>query len=250
MRIDWWTLALQTVNVLILIWILSRFLFRPVVGDHRRAARGGGQAPRRRGGGEAAGDRGARGRRGGGARGIAAARDEVLRQAAADAETQRAAALASARAEVEQLRAAAEAEMRSARAAEAAAASDRAARLAVDIAGKLLARLPDSARVDGFVDGLAEALASLPAASRDGLGAGGHAAADGGARRSPPQETQSCRDAFATALGRPLDFAVAVDPTLIAGLELETPHAVVRNSFRADLTRIVEELTRHDRVQH
>lgn len=30
MRIDWWTLALQTVNVLILIWILGRFFFRPV----------------------------------------------------------------------------------------------------------------------------------------------------------------------------------------------------------------------------
>ena len=40
MRIDWWTLALQTVNVLILIWILSRFLFRPIVGviEERRAA--------------------------------------------------------------------------------------------------------------------------------------------------------------------------------------------------------------------
>ena len=31
MRIDWWTLALQTVNVLILIWILARFFFRPVM---------------------------------------------------------------------------------------------------------------------------------------------------------------------------------------------------------------------------
>ena len=30
MHIDWWTLALQTVNVLILIWILGRFFFRPV----------------------------------------------------------------------------------------------------------------------------------------------------------------------------------------------------------------------------
>jgi F-type H+-transporting ATPase subunit b len=30
MRIDWWTLALQTANVLILIWLLGRFLFRPV----------------------------------------------------------------------------------------------------------------------------------------------------------------------------------------------------------------------------
>src|SRR6516164_8441207 len=30
MRIDWWTLALQTANVLVLIWLLARFLFRPV----------------------------------------------------------------------------------------------------------------------------------------------------------------------------------------------------------------------------
>ena len=30
MHIDWWTLAFQTVNVLVLIWILSRFFFRPV----------------------------------------------------------------------------------------------------------------------------------------------------------------------------------------------------------------------------
>ncbi|MBN8902597.1 MAG: F0F1 ATP synthase subunit alpha, partial [Rhodospirillales bacterium] len=40
MQIDWWTLGLQAVNVLILIWILSRFLFRPVAAmiEQRRAA--------------------------------------------------------------------------------------------------------------------------------------------------------------------------------------------------------------------
>ncbi len=93
-----------------------------------------------------------------------------MRQAAEDAEAQRAAALASAREEVDQLRAAAETEMRWTRAAEEAAASDRSVKLAVDIAGKLLERLPDSARVDGFIDGLAQALASLPAASRERFG--------------------------------------------------------------------------------
>jgi F-type H+-transporting ATPase subunit b len=30
MHIDWWTLALRTVNVLILMWLLAKFLFRPV----------------------------------------------------------------------------------------------------------------------------------------------------------------------------------------------------------------------------
>ena len=171
----------------------------------------------------------------------------MLRQAAEDAEALRAAALASAREEVNQLRVAAETEMRWTRAADEAAASERSAKLAADIAGKLLQRLPDSARIDGFVDGLAKALASLPATSRDGIGSEG-APRLTAPRPLTPEETQSCRDAFARALGRPLDFIVAVDRDLIAGLELETPHAVVRNSFRNDLSRVVEELTRHDRV--
>ncbi len=61
MRIDWWTLALQTVNVLILIWILSRFLFHPVVAiiDERRAAAAEDSVGR--GGGEETGARGAGG---------------------------------------------------------------------------------------------------------------------------------------------------------------------------------------------
>jgi len=248
MRIDLWTLALQTINVLILIWILSRFLFRPVMAiiEERRAAASklldDAEATKRQAiaAREAAEAEAAK---------IAAGRDEALRQAAADAETQRAAALAAARAEVEQLRAAAEAEMRGARAAECSAASDRAARLAVDIAGKLLARLPDSARVDGFVDGLANALASLPKASRDGIEGAGKPRLTA-ARTLTPEEAQSCRTALAKALGRPLDFVIAADPDLIAGLELETPHAVVRNSIRSDLNRIVEELTRHDGLKH
>ena len=93
MRIDWWTLGLQTVNVLILIWILSRFLFRPVVAiiEQRQAAAakllGDAEAAKRQAvaAREAAEAESAR---------IAAGRDNVLRQAAADAEVQRAAALA------------------------------------------------------------------------------------------------------------------------------------------------------------
>ena len=53
MRIDWWTLGLQTFNVLVLVLILSRFLFRPVAAiiEERRVAAV--EAPRRRGSGEA-----------------------------------------------------------------------------------------------------------------------------------------------------------------------------------------------------
>ena len=40
MTIDWWTLGLQTVNVLILVWLLGRFFWRPVAAmiEQRRAA--------------------------------------------------------------------------------------------------------------------------------------------------------------------------------------------------------------------
>ena len=32
MRIDWWTLALQAANFLVLVWLLQHFLYRPVLG--------------------------------------------------------------------------------------------------------------------------------------------------------------------------------------------------------------------------
>ena len=40
MQIDWWTLGLQTINFLIVIWLLSRFLYRPVrkIIEEREAA--------------------------------------------------------------------------------------------------------------------------------------------------------------------------------------------------------------------
>src|SRR5580704_8990409 len=41
MSIDWWTLSLQTVNIVILIWLLQRFFWRPVaamIAERRVAA--------------------------------------------------------------------------------------------------------------------------------------------------------------------------------------------------------------------
>jgi F-type H+-transporting ATPase subunit b len=246
MRIDWWTLGLQTVNVLILIVILARFLFRPVIAimDERRAEAAKilddakAEQARAIAAREAAKTESDR---------IAASRNAVLKQAAEEAAVQREAAIATAKEEADKVRSASETELRWARAVEEAAASDRSARLAVDVARKLMARLPDSARVDGFIDGLAMAMTSLPQASRDSF-----AVADKPMLTAPrpltAAETEACHDALARALGRPVDFAVRVDPAVIAGLELETSHAVVRNSFREDLKRIAEELTRHDGV--
>ena len=39
MHLDWWTIALQTINFAILVWLLNRFLYKPVlrVIDTRKA---------------------------------------------------------------------------------------------------------------------------------------------------------------------------------------------------------------------
>jgi F-type H+-transporting ATPase subunit b len=240
MRIDWWTLGLQTVNILVLVWILSRFLFRPVAAiiAKRRDEAGSVMAEAKAARDQAAAERDkavaetAR---------QAAARADVLAKAVAEAETQRAALLATAKADADHLRSAAEAEIAAAgrRGEEAAAA--RASLLAVDIAGKLFARLPDEARVSGFIAGLAEAVAALPASARAEIGDGAPVPLRA-ARELREDEAEACRAALAKALGREVQLSVVAEPGLIAGLEIDTLHAAVRNSFRADLARISAKL--------
>ncbi|QIB35742.1 ATP synthase F0 subunit B [Ancylobacter pratisalsi] len=241
MKIDWWTLGLQTANVLVLIWILSRFLFRPVAAmieerralatkslDDAKADRAAAEAERHKAEEATAG--------------LAQARVAALKSAAEEAEAEKQGILASARAEAERLRKAAEADIARARQDDAAAIEGRASTLALDIADKLLSRLPEEARVAGFIDGLVEALAALPAPVRASLGTGGAALPIRSARMPTQSEAKLCTERLSQALGRPLELAWTADPALIAGLELDLPHASVRNSLRADLDRVAAAL--------
>jgi F-type H+-transporting ATPase subunit b len=249
MQIDWWTLALQTINVVILIWILSRFLFTPVANilkqrqeaaqkllDDARALKLAAAAEH-----EKAAEETAR---------ITASRSEALKAAAAEAEAQKSAILTAARSDADQLRADARASIERLRKNDAIELGDRASRLAVDIAAKLLGRLREETRIAGFLDGLADGVAALPEATRASMGANGSSLRIKTARALTKAEAQACRSKLAEALGRPVQIDVETDPSLIAGLEIETPHAVVRNSFRADLDRIASELTRNGHAEH
>ena len=60
-----------------------------------------------------------------------------------------------------------------------------------------------------------------------------------------PAEHDLLREQLGTVLGRTPELEIEVDPALLAGLELDAPHAIVRNHFQADLDRITAELTRH-----
>ena len=245
MQIDWWTLGLQALNALVLIWLLAHFLFRPVVDAiaarqkaagqllaDARAAKEAAESEREKAAAEAAN--------------LAEHRSEALKAAVAEAAAAKLALLAAAQADADKLRAAAQAEIEAARHAEAVAAEDRAGRLAVDIATKLLDRLPREARVAAFIDGIATGLAKLPEGTRASVGVDGASVRLTAARAATPEEVEACRKALASVLGHPVLVEVKVEPELIAGIELETPHAVVRNSFRADLVRLKSELVRHD----
>jgi F-type H+-transporting ATPase subunit b len=245
MHIDWWTLGLQTVNAVVLIWLLAYFLFRPIVAAiasrqkeagqllaDAKAAKAAAQSERDKAVAESAR--------------LAEHRSEALRTAEAEAAAAKAALLQAAQAEVDKLGVAAKARIEAERRTEALAAEDRAGRLAIDIAAKLLDRLPREVRVSAFIDGVATGLAALPEATRASVGADGASIRLTTARAVTPQDVETCRKALAEVLGHPVEVDVSVDAALIAGIELEAPHAIVRNSFRADLVRLKSELVHHD----
>lgn len=248
MHIDWSTLALQTVNALVLIWLLARFLFRPVadiVAARQKAAQAlladaGTSRQAARAEQEAARAETAR---------LAASREAALQAAEADAGTHKAALLASARAEAAQLLADAQAEADREHAAQAQAVEDDAVRLAVEIAGRLMDRLPPETRVEGFIAGTAQALAGLPPDVRGEFGAQGEPLALVAPRALSAAEQQACETAFGAALGRPVTLRVSADPSLIAGLELASAHAVVRNHLRHDLDTVRKTLLEHADVR-
>jgi F-type H+-transporting ATPase subunit b len=239
MHIDWSTLALQTVNALVLIWLLARFLFRPVadiVAARQKAAQAlleSAEASRHAAQAEAEAAHAQSSQ-------LAASREAMLQAAEADAAAHRGRILAAAQAEAVQWRAQAEVEMERERAAHTRAVEDDAVRLAVDIAGRLLERLPREALVQGFIDSTASALASLPAGVRDGFGAQGEPLALAAPRALSSDEERACEAAFGAALGRPVALRVRIDPALIAGIELTSAHAVVRNHLRHDLEALCE----------
>jgi F-type H+-transporting ATPase subunit b len=240
MTIDWWTLGLQTVNVLILIWILARFLFRPVariIGERQDAAHAAldeAEAARAEAEVTLASAREER-------EAIAGRRAALLAEAQAAANSEEARLLDDARAAAETARSELQAELARIRAAEARAVADEAAALAADIAARLVTRLPDTARVAGFVDGLVAAVGDLPGATRAGIGAAGPVRLRAATALSAPERADLERR-LAGVLGRDIKLTVETDPELIAGLELDAPQAIVRNHFRADLDRIKAEL--------
>ena len=240
MHFDWSTLVLQTVNVLVLLWLLRRFLFRPVVAiiEQRKAA-----AEKLLADATAAREEALARSTQAAARdkAVAADRDRVLADARAAAETERAAFLAQARQEAVAVQDAARAGLARERGEMLRSLETEARDLAVAIASRLLRQLPAEALNAALLRSADAWIASLP--QEDML------ALTGSGEPLLVLTAAPLDDAGKALLGHrfgvtPLRFET--DPSLIAGIELHGSHARLRNNWRADLDRIAEELKQDD----
>ncbi len=245
MTIDWWTLGIQTINVIILMWLLGRFFWRPVAAmiEQRRVkaqqilTEAG--AKRSQAATALAGIEQTRA-------GFAQEREAILAAAHQAAEQRRTKSLDEARKEAASLETAAKAAIEKEKDATEKAWAERASHLAVQIAERLVGRLDGPAVQAAFLDWLLKEIQALPDPVRQTMVANGAGLEAISATPIEPADQQRYRELIGKAFAAHPEIAFKVDSALIAGLELHGPHLVVSNSWRADLTKILAELT-HDK---
>lgn len=240
MAINWWTLGFQTVNVLILIWLLQHFFWRPVSAmiELRRTTVQKGlddaEAIRTKAAAALAEVDKTRA-------GFAGERDKVLADARKTAADAHAAALDDAGKQAAALLAAAKADIAKDEADAGQAWAGRSSKLAVDIAGRLAHRLDGPGVQAAFLDWLVTAIQALPPDQRHAVSGGSALEAVSAAALSPADQARTgalIGKAFGSGGALP-HIAFKVDPALIAGLELHGDHFTVGNSWRADLAAIL-----------
>jgi F-type H+-transporting ATPase subunit b len=241
MTIDWWTLGFQAVNVVILVWLLQHFFWRPVAAmiEQRRGVTEKALADAK-----ATEDKAAAAMaeivttRAG----FAHEHDAILAAAHAEAEKAGKATLDAATKQAEAHTAAAHAATQAEHDAEEAAWTDRASQLAVEIAGRLAARLKGPAVSTAFLDWLLVSIRAMPEPARQAA-----AAADGGFEAVSAEplalaEQERTQDLIAQAFGAQPKMTFRTDRALICGIELHGPHFALSNSWRADLGQILKDI--------
>lgn len=241
MTIDWWTLALQAINVVILVWLLSRLFWRPVAAAIARrqattqAMLDAAKASQTKADAALAEVREAR-------VGIGAERAALLAEARTKAEAAAKATLAEAQSKAEALLATAQTAIDRDTAA---ARNDNAAQaslLSVEIAARVLGQLNSPTVQAAQLELLVKAIAGMTAAERATLVASSARIEIASATAPTVADKAAIKKAVIAALGGEPKLVFVTDPDLIAGLELRSPHFVLHNSWRADLNAILKEM--------
>jgi F-type H+-transporting ATPase subunit b len=249
MRFDPWTLGLQLANFLVLVWLLQRFLYRPVLGiiaarkaatdkliDDAEIAKRAAEDLKQ----NLESQRTA----------IAHEREAALQAAreAADAESK--AVLAKAHVAAEALSLEAKKTFERERAQVVRTVGRDAARLAVAIARRLLREAPAASVEERLLDLVCDDVKALPADSKKHIAE--RVAADNRTLEvvtaTPLDKPTAARfgQSLSAALGFPATPKFRVDKALIAGVEVRFPFTILRRSWSEDLKRIEAELNDDD----
>lgn len=247
MHLDWWTIALQTINFAILVWLLHRFLYKPVLSviearkaevqrqyDDAREVENKAQARLA----ELKAQRA----------GIEVERETVLSAAAAAAEETAQARRGRAENEARELLD----RTRTALVAERERALEEARTLAIDLgadfARRILAEAPAECRAEAWIEPIEQSLMTLSKPELEALrgqlkGSGGLTVVTAGPLA--PAATDVWRNRLRRSLGNAASIAFEVNPDLIGGAELHFPAAVIKFSWREALACLRSEIDLH-----
>lgn len=240
MQFDWWTFALQTINFAILVWLLHRFLYRPVLAavDARRVEIDGAYTEAERARTELEKQLGAiEGERAH----IAEERETALKSAAAEAEQAAAARRAQAEREAAAVVAEGEKAIADERRDALVALQHASMEFGARVARLLLEELPADYRADAWLDRLSTHIAGLSPDEREQMAARVSVAMPlrvVTAVPLPPPTADKWRDRLRAELGGDLAVVFDVDPELIAGVELHFPNSILRLSWQSQLAAL------------
>jgi F-type H+-transporting ATPase subunit b len=244
---SYWTILLQAINFLVLIWLLQHFLYRPVLGviESRRAisARAMAEAAHSKEVAEEARQSLDRERVA-----LVAERDDVLEKAAVEAAREREALLEKARREAQALEAETREQMARERAAFHATVIAEAAQLAIEIAHRLVASAQLAAKIDPFLERAGATIAAMTDAERNRLLLPGESLILVSAVPLDERQRAAATAQLSRALGRALTLSFVDSVDLIAGIELRFPRAVLRHNWRDDLASALKDLTSDERL--
>ncbi len=249
MSFSWTTFALQAVNFLVLVWLLKRFLFKPVgaiVAERKmEIARVQAEAETARQSAEEARkefeSRQAQ---------IAAERQGIIDHARTQLANERGRMLEAARADIEKLKAAASKRVEEERGTASRELFERSIQIAVGLAQRLLQQFSAPGLEELFLERALDHLDHLSAADRAALisefGRDGAQLIVTTAYPLSPAGESKWRATLSERLGEHSQIMFVTDKDLIAGAELKFPHAILHFSWRDALADAQRELIRNE----
>jgi F-type H+-transporting ATPase subunit b len=228
MLIDWFTVAAQALNFVVLIWLMKRFLYRPILeAIDAREARVVAELQAARAAQAVADEE--RNALNASRQAFDAERDTLVSAAREEAAALREGLLATARADADALRATRASVLEREVAERRAELATRMRDTVFGVTRKVLGALADATLESQLVSTFALQVASQPEAERERLRraciasttSGGNVARVRSAFTLEPAQRETVRDSVITLLGQQPEIVFEVDPSLVVGIELD-----------------------------